>query len=429
MMNIRSILILFLGILTGATASASKPVASTNNVAVVDSLKATNDAAVAKAVQAMAVEDENEAAEAEEVSEVVRRTTQKEMEAKAQKTDPWEAFVPPVDSEYDWLQLTSGEWLKGEFKVLYDFKVEFDSEELNLQEFDFEDVKQLRTRAMKTVFIEGEGGRRDTSTLRGVLVMQGDQVTLRRSEYEVSIPRERVISIAGGRQRERDYWSGMVSMGLNARGGNTETADTTVQANIKRRTARTRLNADYLANYSSTKNVETANNQRLNGYHDWFLTSHFYWKTLDMEYYRDPFSNIEGQYSVSSGVGYDVIRTPRTEWTFSTGGGYQDLRFVSVQPGGDETSSSPFFTAGTRLEYELTGDIDLLYDYSMRWLNTENGKYTHHMLGTISFDLIGDLDVDVSVIWDHVDRPQVDANGIIPKQDDYQLIVSLAYDF
>jgi putative salt-induced outer membrane protein YdiY len=420
--------IIFFWLLVGAVASSAETV-GTNDVEIVDSLKATNDVKVAEAVEAMAVEEEDEAAEAAEVAEVIRRAETEKAEEPPVEVDPWDAFVPPIDSEYDWLQLTSGEWLKGDFKVLYDLKLEFDSDELNLLEFDFDDVKQLRTRAMKTVFIEGEGGRRDTSTLRGLLVIKDDQVLLLRSEHEVSIPRDRVISIAGGRQRERDYWSGKLSVGINARGGNTETTDTTVQANIKRRTARTRFHADYMANYSTSKQIETANNQRLTAYQDWFLTSHFYWKALEAEIYRDPFSNIDRQYSISTGIGYDIIRTSRTEWTVNTGIGYQDMRFVSVQPGEDETSSSPFLTVGTRMDYELTGDIDILYDYSMRWLNEDNGQYTHHMLATISFDLIGDLDFDVSAIWDRIEEPQVDADGNLPKQDDYQLIVSLAYDF
>lgn len=396
---------------------------------VVDSLKATNDVAAAEAVQAMAVEEEDEALEAAEVAEVVRRASEEESENIPTAVDPWEAFAPPVDSEYDWLQLASGEWLKGDFKVMYDFTLEFDSDELDLQEFDFDDVKQLRTRAMKTVFIEGEESRRDSYVLRGMLEIKGDQVVLRRREHEVHIPRSRVISIAGGKQRERDNWSGMLSIGMTGRSGNTETLDTTVQANLKRRTARTRFNADYLANYSSTKSTETANNQRLNGYHDWFLTGRFYWKTLEGEVYRDPFSNIDSQFSASTGVGYDIIRTPRTEWTINTGIGYQELRFVSVQPGEDESSSSPFLTVGTRFDYELSGDIDFLYDYSMRWLNEQNGTYTHHMLTTISFDLFGNLDLDVTAIWDRVQEPQLDADGLLPNQDDYQLIVSLAYDF
>ncbi len=423
--------------------------AATNGVVVVDSLTQTNNAEVVEAVESMVVEEdevltkETQTAEAVEVAEIVRKAeVKKSKEESPVDIDPWEAFAPPIDSEFDWLQLTSGEWLKGNFKVMYDFTLEFDSDEMGLQKFDFDDVQQLRTRAMKSIFLEGEGGGRDASILRGMLVIKGDQIKLLRSEHEVSIPRERVISIASGQQHELDYWSGMASVGVNARGGNTETLDVTIMANLKRRTVRTRFNADYLANYSMVKQVDsagvvqqvdTADNQRLSGYYDWFLTSRFYWKTLEVEYYRDPFFNIGGQYSASSGVGYDLMHTPRTEWTINTGLGYQELRFESVLPGESSSSESPFFTSGTRLDYELTRDIDFIFDYSMRLLNEDNGHYTHHMLGTISVNLIGDLDLDVSIIWDHIESPMPIDNGggviITPEQDDYQLIVSLAYDF
>lgn len=337
--------------------------------------------------------------------------------------------MPPPDSKFDWIQLTSGEWLKGDFKVLYDYEIEFDSDEMDLQDFDLEDVKRLRTRNMKTVLIQGEGGPRDTQVLRGMLEINGDEVVLRRTEYEVTVPRSRVISIAGGRQKERDNWSGMVSVGVNARSGNTETVDTTVIANIKRRTASSRFGADYLANYSQTKDIETANNQRLSGTFDRFLTAKFFWQVLGGEYYQDPFSNIDSQYSLSMGAGYDLIHTSKIEWSLGLGAGYQNQKYVSVEAGNEDSSASPFGYFGTVYDQEVTGNLDFLFDYSMRWLNEANGMYTHHMLTTLSLDLISDLDLDVSLIWDRVEKPQAAEDGTVPKKDDYQLIVSLAYDF
>lgn len=402
----------------------------TNVVDIVKAAGGTNDV---KAVEAMAVVEGKESSEAEEAAEVAEVNRRREVGKEAKKTveadDPWDSFRPPPDSKYDWLQLISGEWLKGDFKVLYDRTVEFDSDELDLLEFDFEDVLQLRTRGMQTVFVQGEGGRRDTAILRGVLEMNEGEVTLRRSEHEVVVPRDKVISIAGGNQRERDYWSGMVSIGLNFRGGNTETADTTVMANVMRRTAATRLNVDYLANYSRSLDVATADNQRLSGFYDRFLTSKLYWKMIAGEFYRDPFSNIDQQYSLSTGAGYDFIHTSKTEWGLDLGVGYQNQKYVSVEEGRDDASDSPFATFGTRFDREVNSKIDFLFDYSMRWLNEENGKYTHHMLTTLSTDLIKDLDLDVTLVWDRIDNPQTDADGNVPKQDDYQLVVSLAYDF
>ncbi len=404
-------------------------------VVVLGSPQATNDPAVAEAVVAMSVstnlvQEQAEAAEAQEVAEIVRKSEEKaRKEAAPPPGDPWDAFAPPIDTEYDWLQLTSGEWLKGDFKVMYDYELEFDSDELDLQKFDFDDVRQLRTRAMKTVFAEGEGGRRDTYVLRGLLTIKDDQVLLTRSEHQVELPRSRVISIAGGRERERDYWSGMASIGINMRGGNTETLDTTVQGRLERRTARTRLYAGYLANYSASKEEETSNNHRVNSHLDRFLTSRFYAQIYAAEYYRDPFANIRNQYSAGTGCGYDFIHNVRTDWTVGTGIGYQMIEYDSVEAGRDNDNSSPFLAAGTRLDHEVNNGLDLLYEYSLRWLNRDNGLYTHHMIGTLSFDLLSDLDLDISLIWDRIEEPQPRSDGTVPKKDDYQLVFGLTYDF
>jgi hypothetical protein len=343
------------------------------------------------------------------------------------KTSPWDRFEPPPDKRHDWLQLTSGEWLKGDLKVMYNYSLEFDSDEMDLQTFDFEDVKRIRTRRPQRVLVET--GFRQTEVLTGNLVMNGGRIQLIDGAETNSFERTQVISIAGGAKREIDNWSGMFSVGATVRGGNTETADVTTMANLRRRTAISRFNVDYLANYSEAQQAETANNQRLNGFFDWFLTSRFYWQVLAGEYYRDPFTNIDHQYSLSTGVGYDLIRTSRTEWSMGAGAGYQQLQFDSVTPPDDDTSDSPFGTFGTRFDTEVTGSIDYLFDYSARFLNSSNGKYTHHLVTTLSFEFIGDLDLDLSLIWDRIEKPQAAGDGSLPKRDDYQTVISLAYDF
>ena len=440
-----------------------------------ESKGSTNKVNSAEAKAAMSVIQSDEASEAEEVAETVRLSAESTNEVAAaeeespsilkkmielvepkpeekkgvepaEEIDPWEAFMPPPDSEFDWIQLTSGEWLKGDFKVLYNNEVEFDSDEMDLQTFDLEDVKRMRTRGMKTIFIQGEGGRRDTEILRGLLEMNDHEVILRRSEHEVVLSRSRVISIAGGSQKERDNWSGKLSVGANLRGGNTETMDINTAANLRRRTAKTRFNIDYLANYSEVqtsdgmgnKNVEeTADNQRLNGYFDLFMTSQLYWQIVYAEYYRDPIVNIKNQYSVNTATGYDFIRNSRTEWTFNIGAGYQQTQFDSVQAGTAEQSDTPFGTLGTRLDHEINGDLDLLFDYSARYLNETSGKYTHHMVTTLSYEIFSDFDLDISLVWGRIESPtpgEVDdgLGGTIlvtPEQNDYQLIVGIGYEF
>jgi hypothetical protein len=347
------------------------------------------------------------------------------------QVDPWDAFAPPADKKFDWLQMNSGEWLKGELKVMYNYSLEFDSDELDLLKLDFDDVRQIRSSGEQRILVET--GRRETEVMSGRLVMNGENVQLISGPETNHLKRIQVVSIAGGANSERENWSGSFSIGATLRGGNTETADLTSQVNIRRRTALNRFNVDYLSNYSAARDFQTANNHRLNGYYDWFLTSRFYWQVVAAEYYRDPFINIGDQYSVGTGAGYDLIRTSKTEWTLIAGVGYQETRFASVVPPAASRSSSPFTTVGTRLDYEINGNIDFLYDYSTRFLNKTSGRYTHHMVTTLSVELIGDLDLDVTFIWDRIENPQSQDDGaggfVTPEQDDYQLVVGVGYDF
>ncbi len=55
---------------------------------------------------------------------------------------------PPMPDKYDWVQLTSGEWLKGEIKVIHQDTLEFDSDKLGLLKLDMADVKTIRSARM-----------------------------------------------------------------------------------------------------------------------------------------------------------------------------------------------------------------------------------------------------------------------------------------
>ena len=49
----------------------------------------------------------------------------------------WEP-PPPTPEKFDWIQLKSDEWLKGESIAMYDRELEFDSDEMDRQTFDWD---------------------------------------------------------------------------------------------------------------------------------------------------------------------------------------------------------------------------------------------------------------------------------------------------
>ena len=368
-------------------------------------------------------------------------TKEKSASSKASKNSTlsieqaWEAFVPPPDN-YDWLQLTSGEWLKGKLKVLYNKSVEFDSDELELLKLDLEDVKRIRGHGIKGVRLEGPTKtvygivkRPEPITLYGTLELTEDKVIITSGDVTREFDRSKLIAIVSGGDKELDFWSAKINLGLNLSGGNTEQVDYAAIMDIRRRTAATRFVINFLGNFSRTRGIDTVDNDRLNAYFDVFRTRSLYWRALFGEYFRDPFQNIEYRYTIGSGVGYHIIDTPKTEWDVTVGLAYQETQFDSVEAGEDPVASTPALAVGTLYETELSKTVDWDINYSFNLVNEQSGQYSHHFITTLETELTSWLDFDVSFVWDRIEKPTANADGTVPEPDDYKLIFSLGVDY
>jgi len=351
-------------------------------------------------------------------------TVESETETKdeAVQSQTWKP-PPPAPDEFDWNQLTSGEWLKRELKVFYEKKLEFDSHELGLLEIDWEDVKQFRGHRIFSVRFEGP------VTVEGLLHVTEDKVFVTVGEERREVERNQLVTIAPGEPKEINYWSAKLSIGLNLTSGNTEQTQYSAIGKVKRRTSATRFVTDYLGNFTKTEGVETVDNQRVNTYFDIFKTRKYFFRPVFGEYYRDPFTNISSRVTLGAGMGYHIIDTSKTEWGVSGGLAYQRTRFESVEPGRDSSESTPAFVAGTRFYRELTKTVDFDFRYDLQIINEESGTYTHHLVAAFETELTGWLDFDVSFVWDRIEDPTPGADGTVPKQDDFYLIFSLGIEF
>ncbi len=347
----------------------------------------------------------------------------------SQVADPWEAFFPPPDSRFDWLQLTSGEWLKGEIKGLYSYKLEFESDELDSLTFDWEDVKILRSAGAQEVRYSDPDGGRLPLTAYGQLTLIGNTATIGTSPTATTVSRDQIVTIAQGAHNEWDHWSGDLTIGANIRSGNSDVADAAVSFVIERRKAESRFHTDYRGTFSRSDGQETQNNHRLNGYFDSFRTSRFYWRVVFAEYFRDRFQNIQNQLTLGTGGGYDIIRTAKTEWDISAGVGALYKEAVSVEAGKDTGNTSSAVLFGTLFDTELTKWLDYLFQYRIQVVDEENGSLLQNMITTLSSDLVGDLDLDLTLTWDRVEDPQPAADGSVPKKDDYRFTVGISYEF
>lgn len=340
----------------------------------------------------------------------------------------------PLPVKFDWIQLKSDEWLKGEFIALYDENLEFDSDELDLLELDWADVKQVRTSQIMDVGFLHKGEAHDVGFLHngkatGKLWIEGDKVRVINDEEVRELERFQIVTITTGAQSEFKKWAGKVSIGLTVQQGNTDQIDVNNQMNFKRRTIENRLNFDYIVSFSRVRDTDTVDNQRFNANWDKFLTNRFFINPTIFEWYRDPFKNISSQTTFSVGAGYQIIDTKRTEWDVSGGPGYQETHFVSVQPPDDEETSTASLGIETNFDQDWTKDIEFKYSYSAKFTDTASGQYSHHMVMAIETEWTSVLDFDISIIWDRTEKPQQAADGTVPEQDDFRMVVGLGIEF
>jgi len=334
----------------------------------------------------------------------------------------WEDLSPtPLKS--DWVETTSGEWFRGEIKGLYGDKLEFDSEEIGLYTFDFEDIKRIKSYQIISVNIE------NIASVSGILRLKGDKLTIIQGKEKYEFKRDEIVSFAPEAELEKYFWSGKITLNLDLRSGNTNQADYAAQANLKRRTAISNFSFDYLGRVSSKDQEEIANDHRVNIKYDRYITRYFFWTPVFGEYYTDKYKNIKQQVTLGMGIGYTVLDTKKTFWSFSGGPAGIYTAYWTVEAAQDSTTYSPAWELSTKFEQELSVITDFTYNYKLTFSDKEAGFYKHHMIFKFENELLSWLDLDFTAIWDYVAEPQEAADGTIPQKNDYQFLAGVGIEF
>ena len=334
---------------------------------------------------------------------------------------PWLPPAPAADSEWDWIQLTSGEWLKGKLRSLEQEVLDFDSDNLGILELDWEDVQQVMS-AKPMAILYGDG-----ATAVGYLTTEKDQLVVLGTE--VRIPLKDVISIAKGTPHEKDLWTGDIALTLNLRTGNVEQQELNSSAKLRRKAALSTFRFSYLGHYSYYDSLENANDHRATGTYDIRLNRDWFYRPVSVNYYRDPYQNIDHEWSLGSGMGLYVMDDSDITWIVTTGPGYQVTRYTETPADEDRTVDSVVLFLSTQYEQELSNDVDLEGSYQVIFSDEESGRAKHHTEITLEVDLTDKLDLMVAVYWDRTEKPQPDDEGIAPKPDDAQLAVGLNLEF
>ncbi|MEM9237852.1 MAG: DUF481 domain-containing protein [Verrucomicrobiota bacterium] len=343
----------------------------------------------------------------------------------------WNPAPPPAD-EFDWIQLTSGEWLKGEMKGVLGDEVHFDSDKLGMQQIDTEDIKFMRTNEAVRVGYEvtgtsesDDGDRIDVA--EGPVEIKDGEVRERDSGRVITEVSE-VVTIATGAESEWDNWAFKISMGANFREGNVSQVEYNTSLGVTRITPTNRFGFNYLGTYSRSDGVDFANNHRADFSYDLYRSSRFFYRPVFGEYFRDPFQNIAHRGLLGAAVGYEVIDDGTNTWEVTAGPAFLHTRYDSVPVGGSNSESSASVVVTSSYEREINSHVDFISLYRGTMSNSDAGGYSHHFSNSLSIELTNDLDFDVSLIWDRISNPAREANGATPKEDDLRLMFLLGLD-
>jgi len=322
----------------------------------------------------------------------------------------------------DWIQLKSGEWLRGQLKYVQQKQVEFDSDELEQLTFKLKNVRQIYP--AEPFWVKSEG----REPVFGSVILSNEVLSVSGAQ-PLRVPRDEILGITpAGFKGIRD-WSGKFTVGLNLQSGNNQLATLSTSGELTRRTPNTRLGLDYLGNFSEVNGDENANNQRVSAAYDIRLSHHWFVRPVQLEYFHDPVANISSRVTAGLGGGYYIFDRTGLEWNLSAGPAYQYTRFDTVEAGQNESTTTPSGILQSTFKVDITPRLDLAFTYRGTFTSEEAGLYTHHTVSTLSFEIKRHLDLDLSFIWDYLQNPQPEADGTLPHRSDYYLTLGLGVRF
>lgn len=327
-----------------------------------------------------------------------------------------------IDDGATWIQLTSGEWLRGSLVRIRRGDLTFQSDKVGEQTFGLNAVERIVGAGHSVVLTE------DGRSFEGEVDADATSLWIA-AEKTIRIPRAELLSVLAVENSGRSNWSGGISLGATFRTGNTDQADYTILSRVLRESAKTRWSSRYVGAISSVNDAETANNHRLNSRFDIYLTRRAFLTAPGVEVYRDRFQNIGLRATPSVALGYQLLDRGDHRCSLSIGPALRYQRLDSEPAGDDAEETTAAGVLSTEYSWDVSSSVDLRLGYDLTVPIPDLEEYNHHLLVSLAVDLPGDLDLDFAFIWDRVNEPLLDGEGARPQPDDFRTTIGLGWSF
>ena len=329
-------------------------------------------------------------------------------------------FMIEFGDDYDWIRTKSGEWLKGNLERMRDGALQFDSVDLRLLTLDWKKILELHSPAANTyVFSDG-------TELVGPAMVNTEEVAVQTVDGLVIRVRSELSAIIEHMPRERNYWSTVFRFGLTATAGNSEQLTFNAFWSLLREDSLTRAQLTYDGTFGRIQRTESANRHLGTGDVDIFVHPIVYIKALTGQLLYDKFQNIRLRATPAAGVGFHLITTYKVNWDFEVAPGYQYLSLLSSEAGITNPQNDFYVMLRTFTDIDFTDDIQLLLEWRTNLVPTTIGNTNHTGNLDFSVRVTSLLYTDLSFLFLRTEQPLPRSDGSIPKQNDYQIVVSIS---
>ena len=94
-----------------------------------------------------------------------------------------------------------------------------------------------------------------------------------------------------------------------------------------------------------------------------------------------------------------------------------------------EFASTPAAVLNSYYKQDITSRLTFIQSWQSIFTKQEAGQYTHHTVSTLEFEIKRHLNLDVSLVWDYLQNPQVKSDGVVPQKSDLYLTLGFGVRF
>jgi len=336
----------------------------------------------------------------------------------------------------DWIQFTTGEWVRGNLNSLRPrgieagFEVEFYSEELDDLTFSWGDVAAVHSPKTRSYTFK------DGTSVAGKAMIVDEKVLIETAEGIETYPRADLIAISAGPPRERTWWSTELSIGFSANAGNTNQGSLTTEWGLMRADGRTLASLDYQGTVGYANDQLNVNRHLGTVDVDLFFWDRIYLVPMIGQLLYDAFQNTKLRATPAAGVGVHVFKTKKRrknhinqfEWDLQGGPGYQFIRFFSTASGVANPQNDGFVMFRTYWKLKFWGDdVKFTVDWQSNFVYTGFGNTNHTGKSKLRVEITDVVNVQMSFLFLRTRDPLPKSDGTVPKKDDYQIVFGFGF--